>query len=242
MNINGIVHCMFEQTATFRDTFRSMGYNAISYDISNDFGVTDIVVDLFAEINKCYCREKSIFDNISKDDLILAFFPCTYFSTSNGFFFSLNFNSKTKDHTLNSINDVIDRIYKRTEFHVRLFQLYSIAVRLGLRLIIENPATEPNFLITGQNFIKPTFVDKNRRLRGDYFRKPTAYWFINCEPTNLHSYSSNKYKGTIREVERLHIGKFGKFARSIISDTYATNFICDYILGKKQPNTLPSLF
>ena len=37
------------------------------------------VIDLFAEIEKCY-GGTSIFDSITEDDLIMAFFPCIYFT------------------------------------------------------------------------------------------------------------------------------------------------------------------
>lgn len=79
MNIKGKVHCFFEQSGTFKNEFRKLGYNAEDYDIQNDFGETDNVLDLFKEIEKCYDGEGSLFDKISKDDLILAFFPCIHF-------------------------------------------------------------------------------------------------------------------------------------------------------------------
>ena len=54
MNIKGKVHCFFEQSGTFKNEFRKLGYNAEDYDIQNDFGETDNVVDLFKEIETCY--------------------------------------------------------------------------------------------------------------------------------------------------------------------------------------------
>ena len=45
----------------------------------NDFGQTDFVIDLFAEIEKAYDGQESVFDKISTDDVILAFFPCVRF-------------------------------------------------------------------------------------------------------------------------------------------------------------------
>lgn len=54
MNIKGKVHCFFEQSGTFKNEFRKLGYNAEDYDIQNDFGETDNVLDLFKEIEKCY--------------------------------------------------------------------------------------------------------------------------------------------------------------------------------------------
>lgn len=47
-------HCMFEQSGTFKNEFKKLGYDAQDYDILNDFGETDKVVDLYAEIDKAY--------------------------------------------------------------------------------------------------------------------------------------------------------------------------------------------
>lgn len=35
MEIKGKVHCFFEQSATFRDEFRKLGYESFDYDIQN---------------------------------------------------------------------------------------------------------------------------------------------------------------------------------------------------------------
>lgn len=75
MEIKGKVHCFFEQSGTFKNEFIKLGYEAYDYDIQNNFGQTDYVIDLFAEIEKAYDDKSSIFDNITSDDLILAFFP-----------------------------------------------------------------------------------------------------------------------------------------------------------------------
>lgn len=49
MKINK-VHCLFEQSGTFKNEFIKFGIPAEDYDIQNEFGQTDNVVDLFAEI------------------------------------------------------------------------------------------------------------------------------------------------------------------------------------------------
>lgn len=54
MKINGKAHCFFEQSGTFKNEFRKLGYEAYDYDIQNNFGETDYVIDLFAEIEKAY--------------------------------------------------------------------------------------------------------------------------------------------------------------------------------------------
>ena len=50
MTINGKVHCFFEQSGTFKNEFIKLGIPAEDYDIQNNFGETDHVIDLFAEI------------------------------------------------------------------------------------------------------------------------------------------------------------------------------------------------
>ena len=68
-----VAHCLFEQSGTFKNEFKKLSYEAYDYDIQNEFGETDYVIDLFAEIEGGYQGKPSIFDNISTDDLILAF-------------------------------------------------------------------------------------------------------------------------------------------------------------------------
>lgn len=87
MKINK-VHIMFEQSATFKNEFNKLGYNATTYDIENQFNKTDNVVDLFNEIENAYDNKNSIFDNISSDDMIVAFYPCTWFSVQNELIYS----------------------------------------------------------------------------------------------------------------------------------------------------------
>ena len=50
MTINGKVHCFFEQSGTFKNEFKKLGIDAVDVDIQNNFGQTDHVVDLFAEM------------------------------------------------------------------------------------------------------------------------------------------------------------------------------------------------
>ena len=44
------VHCLFEQSGTFKNEFRKLGIDAYDYDIQNEFNQTDYVIDLFKEI------------------------------------------------------------------------------------------------------------------------------------------------------------------------------------------------
>ena len=45
-----VVHCLFEQSGTFKNEFKKFGIEAFDYDILNDFGQTDYQLDLFKEI------------------------------------------------------------------------------------------------------------------------------------------------------------------------------------------------
>ena len=47
-------HLFFEQSGTFKNELKKLGYEAIDYDILNDFGQTDVVIDIFSEIEKSY--------------------------------------------------------------------------------------------------------------------------------------------------------------------------------------------
>ena len=73
------VHCLFEQSGTFKNEFKKLGFEAIDYDILNLFNQTDVQIDLFKEIDKSYNCRSSLFDLFSSDDLIFAFYPCIRF-------------------------------------------------------------------------------------------------------------------------------------------------------------------
>ena len=54
MEIRGKVYLMFEQSGVFKNEFKKLGYEAFDYDIQDNFGETDYVKDLFAEIENAY--------------------------------------------------------------------------------------------------------------------------------------------------------------------------------------------
>ena len=54
MQIKGKIHCMFEQSGTFKNEVIKLGIPAEDYDIQNNFGQTDHVIDLFQEIESAY--------------------------------------------------------------------------------------------------------------------------------------------------------------------------------------------
>ena len=44
------VHLLFEQSGTFKNEFKKLGYEAYDYDILNAYNETDYQIDLFSEI------------------------------------------------------------------------------------------------------------------------------------------------------------------------------------------------
>lgn len=137
---------------------------------------------------------------------------------------------------------VIERVKKRNDFYILLYKFFAVCELRGIRMILENPATQPHFLFHTANFIPCTFIDKNRMRRGDYFKKPTAYWFVNCTPTSGYSYQESKEKKVIKKLKQGKVGGICSEERSLISPQYARNFICDFIIGVEQKHSMPSLF
>lgn len=241
MEITGKVHCFFEQSGTFKNEFKKLGYEAYDYDIQNNFGETDFVVDLFQNIEDAYDGKVSVFDKIRGGDLILAFFPCIYFCATSQMAFSYGYTNYRKLDVLQATDKILERSANRERFFKLAVKLITIAKHRGLRLIMENPWSEQTFLKA--NFVMPpTIVDNNRMLRGDYYVKPTAYWYVNCEPTYGKSYQNDKEKKTIMKSKGASKAGICSEERSLISTDYARNFICDFIIGKEQQHTIRNLF
>ena len=110
MEIKGKVHCFFEQSGTFKNEFKKLGIPAEDYDIQNNYGETDHIMDLFGEIDRAYDNltrqdmtrhDKTLFDKIDPcQDLIVAFYPCIYFcerSQMNFFLSSTNYRALKDD-------------------------------------------------------------------------------------------------------------------------------------------------
>lgn len=241
MTIKGKVHCFFEQSGTFKNEFIKLGIPAEDYDIQNNFGETDHQIDLFSEIEKAYEGGASIFDSISYDDLIMAFFPCIYFSCMSQMLISFTHRNYRNLSDKETFDEILKRAANREKFFTRAVKMFSVAKVKGLRLVMENPWSEQTFL--KQNFpFNPSVIDSNRLLRGDYYVKPTAYWFLNCTPTHGTSIQPAKKGRNICQIEPNRKPGLCSEERSMISPDYARNFICDFIIGKEQVNTQLNIF
>lgn len=174
--------------------------------------------------------------------MVLAFFPCIYFTGStNPCYFTLeNYNYKSL-----SLGEKIDAILKRAKnrqyFYELIIKLVGVCLKRGIRLVIENPYSTEHYL-HNNFFKKPDVIDKNRMLRGDFFQKPTGFWFFNCEPTYGCSFQNDKKKKKVWECKGANKGGICSEERSMISPDYARNFICDFIIGKPQEFNQLNLF
>ena len=192
---------MFEQSGTFKNAFKKLGYDAIDLDILNDFNQTDTIIDLFAEINHAYDGESSIFDKIAE------ILNCMRLQT------------------------------ELTEMYLLINKLFLICMKKKLKLIVENPYSEEHYLRRYWCY-PPSIIDKDRRTEGDYYKKPTQYWFVNFEPKNnlvMGSYNNAiDCKDPIKKMKKEHAEVMGaksvRVARSMIHPQYAENFIKKYIL------------
>ena len=129
----------------------------------------------------------------------------------------------------------------RKLFYDTLIKFVGICFKKNLRMIFENPWSGQTYLRA--NFLKaPDLIDNNRALQGDYFKKPTAYWYFNCTPTYGESYQPNKKVINVWKAKKGKEAGICSQERSMMSPNYARNFICDFIIGKKQNFGQISLF
>ena len=117
------------------------------------------------------------------------------------------------------------------KLHEQLHRLYMLICKLfvisnrgGWRMIVENPYTQPHYL-TMFFPVKPKLIDKDRRENGDYYKKPTQYWFINCDP------EQNMILEPLEFVETKLIASTGsQVNRSLMHPQYARRFIKSFVL------------
>lgn len=221
-------HCFFEQSGTFKKEFIKLGFQAEDYDILNQFNETDHVIDLFAEINDAYECKPSIFDKIDREkDQIIAFFPCVRFEAQ----IIMNF----RGDQFGSHKWTLERkLEYDLQLHEELHELYNlitkfalVCLRKGLRCIIENPYATQHYL-TRYWALKPAIIDKNRNEMGDYFEKPTQYFFINREPSYNFVFEGVDIKKKRKIVDLTTVD------RSMISPDYANRFIREFVLTQEE--------
>lgn len=172
----------------------------------------------------------------------MAFFPCIYFTGSvNPCYFRLDNNN----YKGLSVKEKFDAILKRADDRNYFFKLLNMLIAncmlRDVPIIIENPFSPLHYL--HNNFLmEPTFVDNDRTRRGDYFKKPTGFWFFGCQPTRGMTLQSPTKRLRVWEAKSAPKAGLCSEDRSLISPDYARNFICDFILGKEIKGSQLSLF
>lgn len=132
--------------------------------------------------------------------------------------------------------------------YLRITQLALIAYRKGLRMIIENPKGTLHYL-TRYWALEPSYIDRDRTQRGDYYKKPTQYWFINCEPEHNYIFEAQtinklqtkgattvKYMCSSSFATDTGIKVPRHIARSLIHPDYANRFIREFIIDEAEGN------
>lgn len=180
-----------------------------------------------------YNGESSIFNKFDKDDLIVAFFPCTRFEAK----IPLGFRGEMYQQ---KNWDTVSKLKYSMKLHEELHELYElismmvcVCIEKELRLIIENPYTQPHYLTTYW-CIRPTLIDHDRSQNGDYYKKPTQYWFVNCEPeTNFIFEPIENVETYVVDGKRNRDDISKKVERSLMHPQYANRFIRQKIIDDK---------
>jgi|GEM_PF-1615555 len=275
INKDTVFHNLFEQSSTFTQMFRDMGHQSYCYDLQNEYGKTDFIIDIFKHIEIAFqiiteydlkklegrakytgwsiqaMYNENLFFKMHPDrDMILAFFPCDFFSELNDMVFS-GYSVQRYDENGNTIPNttkenvlrIIDRIGKRKEYFAIFTKFCFVVEQLGIPTIIENPygCYGGNYLLK-HSLWKPQkdkngkfIYDKDRTLFGCYMPKPTFYIPINFHmEENFSGLYTDKNNNPKKSV--LYQGK-GK-ERSEISPTYAKNFYKRFLM---PPETKPNI-
>lgn len=220
-------YCFFEQSGTFKNEFKKLGYEAYDYDIQNEFDETDYICDLFVDIESAYNNKESIFDNITQQDTIIAFFPCVRFEDQIQMYFRGKACGQKKWSDEQKLEYDLKLHRELSELYEMITKLVIVCLRRGVKLIIENPYSTTHYLVKYWA-IPYSILDKDRTKRGDYFNKPTQYWFVNCKPKQtmiLEAYEMKEKK----RIKYLNGGN-RKTERSLISSEYANRFIREFII------------
>lgn len=178
-----------------------------------------------------YEGKPSIFDKITSDDLILAFFPCTRFEVQIIMGFKGEMYQQKNQTNIQKLEYSLKLHKELCENYELITKLAIIIERKGLRMVFENPYSTQHYL-TRYWPIKPAIIDNDRTLNGDYFKKPTQYWFFGFMPYQNLVFEALDYVPQ-KTIEKLFHDKESedyKRERSEIHPQYANRFIRQYLI------------
>ena len=189
---------------------------------------------MFSEIEKAYDGQESIFDNINTNDVIIAFFPCTRFESRIPLWFRGEAQQQKNWNVEQKLKYAMDLHCELHHFYLLISKLVLVAMKKGLKMVIENPYMQPHYLTTYW-CVKPIVVDKDRTENGDYYKKPTQYFFIGFKPKmNLIfepiDYVETKVIAKVKKEDGISV----KTQRSMIHPQYANRFIRRYLIDGEE--------
>lgn len=166
--------------------------------------------------------------------MILAFFPCTRFESRVPLWFRGEAQQQKNWTIFQKLDYSMNLHDELHEFYLLISKLVYVAKKKGLRMVIENPYMQPHYLTTYW-CLRPTLIDKDRTQNGDYYQKPTQYWFINCEPYYNLVFEPLDYveRQVIAKVKKKD-GLSVKTQRSMIHPQYANRFIRQYLIEQEN--------
>ena len=161
--------------------------------------------------------------------MILAFFPCTRFEAQILLWFRGDSKQQKNMSDIEKLETDL-KLHKELSINYDLITMLAIVVlRKGLRMVFENPLSEQHYL-NRYWCLRSDIQDKDRRKNGDYFKKPTQYWFIGLRPKNNLVFEALDYVEPIKINDLWGTKKEDVTLRSKIHPQYANRFIRQYLI------------
>ena len=165
----------------------------------------------------------------------MAFFPCIRFDDKVTLLFRGESSQQKKWDTVRKLKYSMQMNTEQSELYHLICKMFIVVLERNLKMIVENPLGIPYHYLTIYFPIKASLVDKDRTQRGDWFKKPTQFWFVNCEPQNNLIFEPLDYvpTHTVKYAWKMDSKQDRKTKRSMIHPQYARRFIMEHILDEK---------
>lgn len=209
------VICLFEQSGTFKRQLIAAGHTAIDIDIEDNFKETDYRCDLFSMLLYSPFTFKAL---IKHYDLVIAFFPCTWFSMNNDMILNGTAKQLQTFTAERKAQYIQQRLAERQTATKAIKQMITACTSEKIPLIIENPASPYIKSILGQPAVR-----HYRNKYGDKYRKPTYWYTYGCRinEAKLQLIPTEQTE----KIQYLKHDKLRKIKRSLMTAAYAENII-----------------
>lgn len=181
-----------------------------------------------------YDNKPSIFDEMTPDDLILAFFPCVRFEDQIMVHMRGQCSTQKEWSIKKKLEYSMQLQNELRDMYMLISKLVLICDARQLKLVIENPYSPQHYLKQYWS-VQPSIIDKDRTLNGDWMKKPTQYFFIGFEPKSNIIFEPLDYvERQVFKKLRNGEGKKRKERRSEIHPQYANRFIRQYLIEEDK--------